>query len=140
MTTLTQQNNFDGAGKLILRATLAILILFHGMAKITGGVGFISGLLEQAGLPGPLGYLVLVGEVVAPLMVLLGLWARAGALVIAFNMVVALLLVHTGDLFRLNDTGGWAVELQVLLMASAVAVTLLGAGRYSIQGMQNRWN
>lgn len=140
MTSLTQQNTFDDAGKLILRATLAILILFHGVAKITGGVGFITGLVEQAGLPGSLGYLVLVGEVVAPLMVLLGLWARAGALVIAFNMVVALLLVHTGDLFRLNDTGGWAVELQVLLMASAVAVALLGAGRYSIQGTQNRWN
>jgi putative oxidoreductase len=140
MTSVTNQNTYDDTGKLVLRATLAVLILFHGVAKLIGGVGFITGLVAQAGLPPALGYLVLVGEVVAPLMVLLGLWARAGALVIAFNMLVALLLVHTGDFFRINETGGWAIELQILLLGSAVAVALLGAGRYGIQGTQNRWN
>ena len=140
MTSTIKQNNYDDTGKLVLRAALAVLILFHGAAKLAGGVGFITGLVAQAGLPPALGYLVLVGEVAAPLLVLLGLWARAGALVIAFNMVVALLLVHTGDFFKINETGGWAVELQVLLLASAVAVALLGAGRYSIQGTRNRWN
>lgn len=140
MTSTTTQTNFDDAGKLLLRAALSILILFHGIAKISGGVGFITGLVEQIGLPPALGYLVLVGEVLAPLMVLVGLWARAGALIIAFNMVVALLLVHTGDLVKLNETGGWAVELQVLFLASAAAVALLGAGRYSIQGTKSRWN
>lgn len=55
-------------------------------------------------------------------------------------MLVALLLVHTGDFFRLNDTGGWAIELQIMYLASAVAVALLGAGRYSVQGPGNRWN
>jgi putative oxidoreductase len=140
MTSTNKQKNYDDAGKLVLRATLAVLILFHGVAKLIGGVGFITGLVAQAGLPPALGYLVLVGEVVAPLMVLLGLWARAGALIIAFNMVVALLLVHTGDFFRINETGGWAIELQILLLGSAVAVALLGAGRYGVQGAQNRWN
>jgi putative oxidoreductase len=140
MTSTNKQNNYDDTGKLVLRATLAVLILFHGVAKLIGGVGFITGLVAKAGLPPALGYLVLVGEVVAPLMVLLGLWARAGALIIAFNMVVALLLVHTGDFFRINETGGWAIELQILLLGSAVAVALLGAGRYGVQGAQNRWN
>jgi putative oxidoreductase len=140
MVSATQQARSDDAGKLVLRAALSILILFHGFAKITGGVGFITGLVAKAGLPPAFGYLVLVGEVLAPLMVLLGLWARAGAIIIAFNMLVALLLVHTGDFFRINDTGGWAVELQVLLLAAAVAVALLGAGRYSIQGARQRWN
>lgn len=140
MTSTNKQTNYDDAGKLVLRATLAVLILFHGVAKLIGGVGFITGLVAKAGLPPALGYLVLVGEVVAPLMVLLGLWARAGALIIAFNMVVALLLVHTGDFFRINETGGWAIELQILLLGSAVAVALLGAGRYGVQGAQNRWN
>jgi putative oxidoreductase len=129
----------DG-GKLVLRATLAVVILFHGIAKLGGGVDFVTGLLAQAGLPPVLGYLVVVGEVVAPLMVLLGLWARAGAVIIAVNMVVALLLVHTGDFLKLNATGGWAIELQVLLLANAAAVALLGAGRYSIQGARSGWN
>lgn len=140
MASATQKARSDDAGKLVLRAALSILILFHGYAKVTGGLGFITGLVAKAGLPPALGYLVLVGEVLAPLMVLLGLWARAGAMIIAFNMLVALLLVHTGDFFRINDTGGWAIELQVLLLAAALAVALLGAGRYSIQGARQRWN
>lgn len=140
MARSTKQSNWDDLGKLVVRAPLSVLILFHGFAKISSGVGFITGLVAKVGLPPAVGYLVLVGEVLAPALVLLGLWARAGALVIAINMLVALLLVHTGDVFKLNETGGWAIELQVMFLASAVAVALLGAGRYSVQGTGNRWN
>lgn len=136
----TTENNFEDTGKLVLRATLAILILLHGIAKIVGGAGFVTGLVAKVGLPASFGYLVYVGEVLAPILVLLGLWARAGALVIASNMIVAILLVHTGELFKLNQTGGWAVELQVMFLATAIVVSLLGAGRYSVQGTRNRWN
>ena len=41
----------DDAGKLVLRLTLGILILLHGIAKITGGVGPILGMVAKAGLP-----------------------------------------------------------------------------------------
>ena len=128
------------AGKLVLRAALAILILLHGIAKLRGGVGFIGAMLSQHGLPAALGYLVYVGEVVAPLLVLAGIWTRLGALVIAVNMVVAILLVHMGELFELGRTGGWALELQAMFLAAAIAVALLGAGRYSIGGSGGRFN
>ncbi|MEO7579390.1 MAG: DoxX family protein [Massilia sp.] len=131
---------FDDAGKLLLRAALAILILFHGVSKIIGGVGFITGLVAKAGLPPAVGYLVYVGEVVAPLLVLAGLWTRAAALVIAINMLVAFLLVHTGDLFSIGKTGGWALELQGIYLAAALAVAVLGAGRYSLGGAAGKWN
>jgi putative oxidoreductase len=140
MNTVTTANKHDDIGKLILRAALSVLILFHGIAKISGGVGFITGVVAKAGLPASLGYLVYVGEVIAPLLVLFGLWARAGAAVIAINMIVAILLVHTGDLFKLNQTGGWELELQAMFLATAIAVVFLGAGRYSLQGTGNRWN
>lgn len=130
----------EDMGKLILRATLAILMLFHGVAKIFGGVGFITGLVAKMGLPPALGYLVYVGEVVAPLLMLLGIWTRPAALVVAINMIVAVLLVHMHELFTLNKTGGWALELQGLLLASALAVAFLGAGRYSVGGTSGRWN
>lgn len=130
----------EDMGKFILRATLAILILFHGVAKIFGGVGFITGVVAKFGLPPALGYLVYVGEVVAPLLMLLGIWTRPAALVVAINMIVAVLLVHTGEIFTLSKTGGWALELQGLLLASALAVALLGAGRYSVGGTSGRWN
>jgi putative oxidoreductase len=130
----------DDAGKLVLRAVLAILLLFHGVSKLIGGVGFITGMLAKAGLPPAVGYLVYIGEVVAPLLILLGIWTRAAALVVVVNMIVALLLVHTAQFFTMSQTGGWALELQGFYLASAIAVALLGAGRYSLGGITGKWN
>jgi putative oxidoreductase len=130
----------EDQGKLVLRVILAILLLFHGVSKLTGGIAFITGMLQKAGLPGALGYLVYIGEVVAPLMILFGVFTRAAALVVVINMIVALLLVHTKQFFTLSETGGWALELQGLYLGAAVAVALLGAGRYSIGGLMGRWN
>lgn len=130
----------DDLGKLILRSALAILILFHGVAKLIGGVGFITGMVSNFGLPPVLGYGVYIGEVVAPLMVLFGVWTRPAAAVIAINMVVAIVLVHMGDLMKLNKTGGWELELQGMFLFGAIAVALLGAGRYSVGGVKGKWN
>ena len=130
----------DDQGKLLLRIVLAVLLLFHGVSKLGGGIGFIAGLLEKAGLPGVFAYLVYVGEVLAPLLILVGLFTRAAALVVVVNMIVALLLVHTGEFFTMSDTGGWALELQGLYLGAALALALLGAGRYSIGGVAGRYN
>lgn len=130
----------EDLGKFLLRATLAILILFHGASKILHGIGFISGMVAKAGLPSAFAYLVYVGEVIAPLLVLFGVWTRLGAFIIAMNMVVAVALVHMGDLMTLTKNGGWALELQAMFFVSALAVALLGAGRYSVGGPGGRWN
>lgn len=139
-TTSTTIGSTDDAGKLLLRAVLAILLLFHGVSKLSGGIGFITGMLQGLGLPAFLGYGVYIGEVVAPLLVLVGLYTRPAALVVAINMVVALLLAHTGQFFTLSDTGGWALELQGMYLGGALAVALLGAGRYSLGGINGRFN
>lgn len=130
----------DDTGKLVLRAALSFLLLFHGISKLIGGVGFIAGILAKAGLPPAIGYLVYIAEVIAPLLMLIGLYTRPAALVVAINMVVAVLLVHTSQFFTLSETGGWALELQAFYFASALAVALLGAGRYSLGGIRGRWN
>lgn len=134
------KSSSEDLGKLILRGTLAALILFHGISKLMGGIDFIAGMVTKAGLPPAVAYLVYVGEVVAPLMILLGVWTRVAALVVATNMVVAVLLVHTGEFFTLSKTGGWALELQAMFFVGALAVALLGAGRYSVGGENGRWN
>jgi len=139
-TTHTTLPATDDQGKLLLRVVLAALLLFHGVSKLIGGVGFITGMLDKAGLPGAFGYLVYVGEVVAPLLILFGLYTRAAALVVAINMVVALLLVHTSQFFTMSDTGGWALELQGMYLGGALVVALLGAGRYSLGGTDGRFN
>lgn len=132
--------NMDDQGKLVLRAVLAVMLLFHGLSKLAGGIGFVTGMLEGAGLPAILGYGVYVGEVVAPLLMLIGLFTRAAALVVVANMVVAVLLAHTGQFFTLNETGGWALELQAMYFGAALAVALLGAGRHSLGGTAGRFN
>jgi putative oxidoreductase len=127
-------------GKLVLRVVLALLLLFHGVSKLTGGIGFIAGMLEKVGAPAALGYLVYVGEIVAPLLILFGLYTRAAALVVAINMIVALLLVHTSQFFTMSDTGGWALELQGMYLGAAIVLALLGAGRFSVGGTAGRFN
>lgn len=139
-TSTTALGGRDDLGKLLLRVALAVLLLFHGVSKLVGGIGFVSGALAKMGLPGAIGYLVYVGEVVAPLLILLGVWTRLAALVVAGNMVVAVLLVHTAQFFTLSDTGGWALELQGMYFFAALALALLGAGRYSVGGRSGSWN
>ena len=121
----------EDIGKLVLRLTLGILLIMHGVAKILGGVGGISGMLQNVGLPGYFAYGVYIGEVLAPLLVILGLYARIGALIIVANMVAALYLAHLGDLFLLGQGGGWKLELQGFFLFTALAVALIGPGRFS---------
>ena len=125
----------DAAGKLILRLTVGILMLFHGVAKVLhpGSLDFIGGALAGAGLPEALAYGVYVGEIIAPLMIILGIQARMGGLIIVINMVFAILLVHTGDLFSLTEHGGWRLELQGFYLFGGLAILLLGSGRLALR-------
>ena len=122
----------DDLGRLVLRIALGLLILLHGIAKLRHGLGPIEEMVVAQGMPSFVAYGVLVGEVVAPLMLLLGVYARIGALLIAINMLFALALAHMSQLVQLNDQGGWALELQGMYLAAAVALALLGPGRNAI--------
>jgi len=130
----------EDAGKLILRAILAIMLLFHGISKMHNGIGGIEDMLAKAGLPAVFGYGVYIGEVVAPLLILFGVYSRAAVSVVAINMIVAVLLAHTSQFFTINRTGGWALELQDLYFFTAIAIAFLGAGRYSVGGINGRFN
>jgi len=127
-------------GKLVLRVSLGGLMLLHGIGKISSGAAPVLGLMANTGLPPALGYLVYIGEVLAPLLLIVGFWTRPAALIVAINMVVAVLLVHTGQLLELGKSGGWALELQGMFFFAAIAVALLGAGRFSLGGGSGRFN
>lgn len=121
-------------GKFILRVVLGALILLHGVAKIRGGVDGIGQMLAGHGLPAQLAWGVLVGEVLAPVMLIAGFHARIGAALVAINMLFALYLVHLGQVAQLNEQGGWALELQGMYLFSALALVFLGPGKYSVNG------
>ena len=118
----------DDLGKLLLRLAVGGLMLFHGLHKLFGGVGFISGLLVEKGLPGFIAYGVLIGEVVAPILIIVGLFTRPAALVLAFTMIVAWLMVGTGKTFALDAVGAWAIESLVYFFIGSLAGAFFGAG------------
>jgi putative oxidoreductase len=132
-------NNSD-LGKLLLRLSAGGLMMFHGIHKLIHGHGFIVMKLKQAGLPAFLVAGVPLGEVVAPLLIVLGLYSRLAALVQASVMIMAIYLVHTGDLFSIDKHGGYALELQVFYLFGSLAVFFLGSGRYSFSRGAGRWN
>lgn len=130
----------DSVGKLVLRLTIGGLILLHGVHKLLNGIGGIEDGFVSHGLPGAIAYAVYLGEVLGPLLVIVGLFARIGGLLIVANMVVAVLLVHMSMLFTLNGMGGYALELQACYLFGGLAIALLGAGPISIGGENGRWN
>ena len=91
-------------------------------------------MVTAAGLPPWVAYGVYIGEVLAPLMVLAGWYARIGGAIIAINMIFALGLVHRADFLSLGESGGWALELQGMFLVTAIAIACLGPGRYSVNG------
>jgi putative oxidoreductase len=125
----------DALGKLILRFTVGVLMLFHGIAKIMnpGTVDYIGGALAGSGMPSFLAYGVYIGEVIAPLMIILGIFCRYGAIIVVINMVFAIFLMHSGELFALTDHGGWRLELQGFYLFGALAIMFLGSGRQAIK-------
>ncbi|AUO65060.1 MULTISPECIES: DoxX family protein [Citrobacter] len=121
-------------GKFLLRLAVGGLMLFHGLHKLFAGIDGISGMLIAKGLPGFIAYGVLVGEVIAPCLIILGILTRPAALVLAFTMIVAWLMVGMNETWALDKTGAWAIESLVYFFIGALAVAFLGAGRFSVAG------
>jgi putative oxidoreductase len=119
-------------GKLVLRVTLGVLVLLHGVAKIKGGIGGMTGMVTGIGLPPWFAYGVYIGEILGPVMIILGLYSRVGAFFIFVNMLFAVGLAHRADLFSLGKQGGYTLELQAMFLFTALALMFLTPGRYSM--------
>lgn len=128
----------EDLGRLVLRLGVGGLMLLHGVHKVFHGINGVRGLVAKQGLPELFAFGVYAGEVVAPILILVGWMSRPAALVLAFNMVVAIALSHTKDLMRIGAKGEWPVELQVLYMLGALAIALLGPGRWSVSKGKTR--
>ena len=128
----------DDFGKLLLRLVVGGLMLFHGLHKLFDGVDGISAMLVVKGLPGFIAYGVLMGEVIAPVLLILGVLTRPAALVLAFTMVVAWLMVGLDKTAALDKTGAWAIESLVYFFVAGLAIAFLGAGKYAL-GAKSSW-
>lgn len=122
----------EDIGKLLLRVSFAVLMLFHGMAKVFHGVGMIAGILAKAGLPEFLAYGVYLAEVILPLMIIAGFYTRLSALVTGITMVFAIFLVFADKLFMLGKTGAPIIEVPLMYLLLSIVIFVVGAGKYSM--------
>jgi putative oxidoreductase len=132
---MADQALHDDWARLMLRLTVGCLMLFHGVSKIMnpGVLEFFAGKLTAMDLPDVLAYGVYIGEVVAPIMIILGILARIGGLLIMVNMLFAIVLMHSADLFVLTEHGGWRLELQGFYLIGGLLILLMGSGRFAVR-------
>ncbi len=117
---------------LIVRAMLGLIMAAHGLQKLLGmGLGGVAGMLGTLGVPAPelFAAVVMLVELAGGIALMLGLFTRVAAALVALNMLVATLLLHLPRGFFVADGG---VEFSLMLLAAAVAVGLAGPGVFSL--------
>jgi putative oxidoreductase len=135
------RSGWDDIGKLLLRVTVAGLMIFHGIGKLKGGIGWMAGMLASHHIPAFVGYGVYVAEVVAPILLILGILTRPAALVIAFDMFMAIVLVVQGKVFQPNPrSGGLGGELELFFLLASLTIFFLGSGRLAVSKGHGRWD
>lgn len=126
-------------GLLFIRFSIGFPMLVYGISKLRHGIDFIYTLLSNLGLPEFLAYGVYVGEVIAPILLIVGYRTKIAAIAFATNCLTAFLLVQTHQLFRLNTSGGWAAELLFIYFTVSLALVFTGGGKLGISN-ENKWD
>lgn len=115
-------------GILALRVTTGSLFLVHGLIKLfvftpAGTAGFF----ESLGLPGALGYLTMVFEILGGLALILGIKTRLVSAAFVPLLLGAAIFGHGSAGFNWSNAGGgW--EYPVMWAVVQAALALLGDG------------
>jgi putative oxidoreductase len=121
-------NAFQPLGLLILRAALGVIFFTHGYPKLAHANPAMQAMFVQHGLPAQFVYLAGVLETFGSLLLLLGLFARAAALLLAIEMCVAIVKVHSAHgIMALHE-----YEFPLALAAACFTLATLGAGAASV--------
>ncbi len=127
-------------GLFILRAVVAVVFAAHGAQKLfVQHLPAVAQSMAHLGVPVPPAAAVVVTlvEFVGGILMLLGLFVRAVGALIAFEMLVAMLLVHLPRGFfntHPGTPGGPGIEFPLVLLCVNLALVFLGAGAWSMDG------
>ena len=124
----------------IVRILLGVIFSAHGAQKLLGwhGAGLAKSMrafAEDLHLPRTLAFLVIVGEFLGGVGLIIGLFSRITALVIAVTMLGAIATVHFRFGLFLNWFGGkegHGIEYHLLAIALALVIVVNGAGAFSL--------
>ena len=121
-------------GILFARLGLGVCLFMHGFAKILHGIGGVKGILAKAGLPEIMAYGSYVGEVIAPIMIILGIFSRVGALLVIGTSLTIMYAYHgLGNLLELTNVGGFKAEILYLYIALSLCIIFNGSGKYAFK-------
>ena len=128
---ITRQSARIDRGLLLVRVALAVVFIAHGAQKLfVVGYPGVTGFLASLGMPFPAvsAALLIAVELGGGIALLAGAFTRLVASLIAFNMIVATVTVHLANGFFLP--AGYEFTLTLILVSAAV--TMMGAGAYSV--------
>ena len=124
------QKSADLAGRILL----VILFLLAGVSKI-GGYAGTQAYMQSAGVPGALLPLVILTEIGGSALILLGLWTRLAAFLLAGSSLLAGAIFH-------HAIGNEIQQLMVLKDISIAGGFLVlvahGAGPWSLDARRGR--
>lgn len=132
-------NSKQDIGLLLLRVGIAFTMLIYGLTKAVYGVSYIEDALRAVHLPAFIAYGVYVGEILMPVLIIVGFKTKFAGAVFAMNCVVAILLMQLPYVFKLNDNGGWAIGLIFIYAVFGLALYFTGGGRYALS-RGGRWD
>ena len=138
MTTfsVSTDKNLDRA-LLVLRIAVGAIFIMHGYLKVFGfGISGVTGMFTQIGIPwaGVVAPFISVLELVGGIALLLGVFTRIAAVLIACDVLGAVIFVHGKNGFFLPK----GFEFMLANIAILVAVALLGAGAFSVDAAMAR--
>ena len=122
-------------GVLLLRVVLGLFFLVHAWAKFfiftpAGTAAFFGSI----GLPPALAYLVMAVETLGGIALILGIWTRPVAIILAIDLLGAIIFVHaSAGFFFTNPNGGW--EYPAMWALVLVVQALLGDGAWALAPM-----
>jgi putative oxidoreductase len=115
-------------GLLVLRVSLGLIFFSHGYPKLAHSGAGMQEFFVQHGLPGYFVYISGVLEVFGALLLVLGLFTRVTALLLAIEMGVAIWKVHsTGSYLAVHN-----YEFPLAVLAGSFALSAVGAGFASL--------
>lgn len=123
------------AAILILRLAAGVVLAYHGWQKLQDVAGF-AGFVESLDIPAPdlVAYLVTYLEFLGGMALIIGVATRYVAALFAIEMVFTNVLVKF-DVGLIASEGGVGAELDILILAIALSLVLVGAGRWAVDAL-----
>lgn len=132
------KEKFTDFGLLWLRALIGLALMYHGWLKVIHGMEGFGESIAKMGSPfdyAPLffAWLAVLTGLLGGFFILLGLWTRYAAIALIIVLCGAAFVHNAGHpIIQPGDAN--TMELPLLYLTAVVAIFIMGAGRYSVDG------